>query len=116
VVTALPFSPLNTSTANPVPRRLLAIQTNMVFLPRNFFPTVAGPDFAPTPHLDLLKDSRGWFTAFSGVSHPDVDEPHEVERSFLWATSHPGGPACKITVSLDQHTVEALGPVRGSRH
>ena len=94
-----------------VPRRLIAIQTNMGILPQHFFPTTAGTDHAPTPYLDLLKEFRGRYTAFSGVSHPDVDGAHQAEQAFLSATPHPGSPAFRSTVSLDQLAAERLGPV-----
>lgn len=97
--------------ASPVPRRMVAIQTNMGLLPQHFFPAEPGRDYKATPYLELLKDHRPKMTVFSGVSHPDVDGAHEAERTFLNAAPHPGSAAFKATVSLDQYAAEALGPV-----
>jgi hypothetical protein len=93
------------------PRRMLAIQTNMGILSQHFFPSSPGPDFAPTPYLELLQDFKSKTTVFSGVSHPDVDGAHEAERSFLSAAPHPGGAGFKNSISLDQLAAEQLGPI-----
>jgi len=98
------------SKAKPV-RRFVAIQTNMGILPQHFFPAEVGTAYKATPYLDLLKAHRDRFTVLSGVSHPDVDGAHEAERSFLSATPHPGSPAFKSTISLDQLAAEQLGPI-----
>jgi hypothetical protein len=37
-----------------VPRRMVAIQTNMGILPQYFFPEKAGPDYESTPYLAKL--------------------------------------------------------------
>jgi hypothetical protein len=94
-----------------VPRRMVAIQTNMGILPQNFFPAEAGTDYTPTAYLELLKEHRDKFTVLSGVSHPDVDGAHEAERSFLSAAPHPGGAGFRNSISLDQYAAEQLGPV-----
>jgi Protein of unknown function (DUF1552) len=92
------------------PRRMIAIQTNMGILPQHFTPEKPGTDYALTPYLEKLKDFRTRMTVFSGVSHPDVDGAHEAEKTFLTATPHPGSPAFKSTISLDQYAAERLGP------
>src|SRR3569833_2097828 len=92
-----------------VPRRLVAIQTNMGILPQNFFPSAAGKEYALTPYLEELKAYRDRMTVFSGVSHPDVDGAHEAEKAFLTAAPHPGGSGFKSTISLNQYTTERLG-------
>ncbi|WP_439629391.1 DUF1552 domain-containing protein [Gemmata sp.] len=94
-----------------VPRRMIAIQTNMGILPQNFFPAETGTDYEPTAYLELLKEYRDKLTVFSGVSHPDVDGAHEAERSFLSAAPHPGGAGFRNSISLDQYAAEQLGPV-----
>jgi hypothetical protein len=94
-----------------VPRRMIAIQTNMGILPQNFFPAETGTDYKPTAYLELLKAYKDKFTVLSGVSHPDVDGAHEAERSFLSAAPHPGGAGFRNTISLDQYAAEQLGPV-----
>jgi hypothetical protein len=97
--------------AQAVPRRMVAIQTNMGILPENFFPAAVGKDYELTKYLEIVKDHRHDMTIFSGVSHPDVDGAHEAEKSFLSATPHPGGAAFKSTISLDQYAAERIGPV-----
>ncbi|MBA4190711.1 MAG: hypothetical protein C0467_22225 [Planctomycetaceae bacterium] len=94
-----------------VPRRMIAIQTNMGILPQNFFPAETGTDYKPTAYLELLKEHKDKLTVLSGVSHPDVDGAHEAERSFLSAAPHPGGAGFRNSISLDQYAAEQLGPV-----
>ena len=97
-------------TAAPaLPRRMVAIQTNQGILPQFFFPEKAGRDFELPPYLQILAKHREQITVFSGVSHPDVDGGHQAEKSFLTGAVHPGGPAFKNTVSIDQLAAEQLG-------
>jgi hypothetical protein len=88
---------------------MVAVQTNMGIMPEFFFPKATGPDYEPTPYLDLLKDHRTDLTVFSGVSHPGVDGGHMAEESFLSAAPHPGSGAFKNTISLDQFAAERIG-------
>lgn len=116
VALALPaldiFAPHSRAADKPIiPRRMVAIQTNMGILPQHFTPTDGGTDYKLTPYLELLKDFKSRMTVFSGVSHPDVDGAHEAEKTFLTATPHPGSPAFKSTISLDQFVAEKLGPI-----
>ena len=116
VALALPaldvFTPRSRAADKPaIPRRMIAIQTNMGILPQNFTPAEAGTDYKLTPYLDLLKDFKSRMTVFSGISHPDVDGAHEAEKTFLSATPHPGSPAFKSAISLDQFAAEKLGPI-----
>ncbi|MGL4419358.1 MAG: DUF1552 domain-containing protein, partial [Gemmataceae bacterium] len=92
------------------PRRMIAIQTNMGLLPQFFFPTKIGTDYEATPYLKILDGHRGNLTVFSGVSHPDVDGAHEAEKSFLSASPHPGSPAFRPSISMDQLAAEHFGP------
>jgi hypothetical protein len=89
-----------------VPRRLLAVCNNLGLLPDEFFPA-AGQ--ASSPYLDLLGGFRGRFTAFSGVSHPDVDGGHPADNCFLTAAPHPGNAGFRNTISLDQYAAERVG-------
>lgn len=91
------------------PRRMLAICNNLGLLPENFFPQVAGRDYALSPYLELLKDFRHDFTVFSGVSHPDVDGGHPADNCFLTAAPHPGRGGFRNTISLDQFIAERIG-------
>jgi len=91
------------------PRRFLGICNNLGLLPEQFFPKEAGPDYALSPYLELLKDHRDDFTVFSGVSHPDVDGGHPADNCFLTAAPHPGSGGFRNTISLDQYMSERIG-------
>ena len=66
------------------PKRFVGIMTNMGILPQYFFPDQEGPDYTPSPYIDILKDHRENLTVFSGVSLPGVDGGHAAEsRSSL---------------------------------
>src|SRR5689334_10703355 len=58
------------------PRRMFAICNNLGLLPEMFFPEEGGPDYKPSPYLELLAKHSYDFSVFSGVSHPDVDGGH----------------------------------------
>lgn len=92
-----------------VPRRMLAVQTNMGILPQFFFPEKAGKDYALTPYLKKLEATRDQMTVLSGVSHPGVDGAHSAERCFLTGTPHPGSGGFRNGVSLDQFAAESIG-------
>ncbi len=91
------------------PRRMIAIQTNQGILPQFFFPEKAGRDFELTPYLQILEKHRSNMTVFSGVSHPDVDGGHQAQNCFLTGAPHPGGPAFRNSISLDQFAAERIG-------
>lgn len=92
-----------------LPRRMLAIQTNMGILPQYFWPEGSGLDYQPSPYLEILDDYRREMTIFRGVSHPGVDGGHLAERSFLTAAPHPGSGAFRNSVSLDVVAAERIG-------
>lgn len=92
-----------------VPRRMVAIQTNMGILPQFFFPEQAGKDYALSPYLERLKAHRDQLTVFSGVSLPGVTGGHAAERCFLTGTPHPERGGFRNWVSLDQYAAEQLG-------
>jgi len=95
--------------ANAASRRMFAICNNLGVLPAHFFPQKSGKDYAPSPYLDLLKEHRGDFTVFSGVSHPNVDGGHPSDVSFLTAAPHPASSSFRNTISLDQYIAERIG-------
>ena len=97
------------AAATPVPRRLVAIETNMGILPQFFFPEKSGADYALTPYLEKLAKVRDRFTVFSGVSHPGVTGAHAAEKCFLTGTPHPERGGFRNGVSLDQFAAERLG-------
>ena len=95
--------------AKKIPRRMVAIETNMGIMPQFFFPEKAGLDYALTPYLEKLAEHRGQMTIFSGTSHPGVTGAHAAERCFLTATPHPERGGFRNGVSLDQVAAEQLG-------
>ena len=92
-----------------IPRRMVAIETNMGILPQFFFPDKAGKDFALTPYLERLKAHRANMTVFSGVSLPGVTGAHAAEKCFLTGTPHPERGGFRNGVSLDQFAAEQIG-------
>lgn len=92
-----------------IPRRMVAIETNMGILPRYFFPKDEGKKYTLSPYLERLKDFRDDFTVFSGVSHPGVTGGHAAERCFLTGTPHPERGGFRNWVSLDQFAAEQVG-------
>src|SRR3954462_911764 len=92
-----------------VPRRLVAIETNMGILPQFFFPEKAGRDYALTPYLEKLAAVRKQMTVFSGVSHPGVTGAHAAEKCFLTGTPHPERGGFRNGISLDQFAAERVG-------
>lgn len=92
-----------------VPRRMVAIQTNMGILPQYFFPEKPGKDYVLSPYLERLKAHRDRMTVFSGVSHPGVTGGHAAEKCFLTGTPHPDRGGFRNWVSLDQLAAETVG-------
>lgn len=92
-----------------VPRRMVAIETNMGILPQFFFPEKSGADYTLSPYLERLEAHRGQMTIFSGVSLPGVTGGHAAERCFLTGTPHPERGGFRNGVSLDQFAAEELG-------
>ena len=92
-----------------VPRRMVAIETNMGILPQFFFPEQAGRDYALSPYLERLAPFRNDFTVFSGTSHPGVTGAHSAEKCFLTGTPHPERGGFRNWISLDQYAAELLG-------
>ncbi len=92
-----------------VPRRMVAIETNMGIMPQFFFPEKAGRDYALTPYLEKLAAHRDKLTVFSGVSFPGVTGGHTAEKCFLTGTPHPDRGGFRNGVSLDQFAAEQIG-------
>lgn len=97
------------TSAEATPRRMLAICNNLGLLPDQFFPASTGKDYPLSPYLEILREHRGDFTVFSGVSHPDVDGGHPADNCFLTAAPHPGRGGFRNTISLDQFIAERIG-------
>ncbi len=92
-----------------VPRRMVAIETNMGIMPQFFFPERGGKDYEVTPYLNRLKEHRGEMTVFSGVSLPGVTGGHAAEKCFLTGTPHPERGGFRNGVSVDQVAAEQIG-------
>lgn len=88
---------------------MLLISNNLGVLPWHFFPKQAGPDYAPSPYLEVLAPHRADFTVLSGLSHPNVSGGHSTENCFLTGARDPTGSGFRNTISLDQYAVEQLG-------
>ena len=91
------------------PRRLVAINIPLGFMPEKFFPAQAGAGYAMSEYLAPAASLRGDFTVFSGVSHPGVDGGHSAEKSFLTAAHSPGARTFRNTISLDQFIARQCG-------
>jgi hypothetical protein len=100
---------LGVESAAAVPRRMVAIETNMGILPQFFFPEGTGREYAPSPYLQRLAAFRDNFTVFSGISHPGVTGAHAAEKCFLTGTPHPERGGFRNWVSLDQYAAELIG-------
>ncbi|MBX9681988.1 MAG: DUF1552 domain-containing protein [Gemmataceae bacterium] len=96
-------------TPREIPRRMVAIETNMGILPQFFFPEKSGRGYALTPYLQKLAAVRDQMTVFSGVSHPGVTGGHAAEKCFLTGTPHPERGGFRNWVSLDQFAAERIG-------
>jgi hypothetical protein len=116
VALALPFLdamwPLRTGAAQAAaPKRLVAVCTSLGIYGPALFPKETGGEYALTPYLDLIKEHRGDFTIFSGLSHPDQAgaDGHSSEMTWLTAARHPGLGGFRNTISLDQFVAEKIG-------
>jgi hypothetical protein len=92
-----------------IPRRMVAIETNMGILPQYFFPEKTGINYKLSPYLERLAPFRDHFTVFSGTSHPGVTGAHAAEKCFLTGTPHPERGGFRNWISLDQFAAEQLG-------
>ncbi len=111
ITLGLPFleKMLHAGQAVSIPRRMVAIETNMGIMPQFFFPEKAGRDYALTPYLEKIAKHRDKMTVFSGVSLPGVTGGHQAERCFLTGTPHPERGGFRNWVSLDQVAAEHIG-------
>lgn len=113
VALGLPFleamRPAKAAAGNEVPRRMIAINTNLGILERHFYPQTSGRDYQLTPYLETLADFRDDFTVVSGCSHPNVTGGHSAEVSFLTAAPHPGTASFRNSISIDQYAADYLG-------
>lgn len=92
------------------PRRMILISNNLGFIPKSFFPSAPGRDYAISSTLSELEPLRNDFTVFSGLSHPGVYGGHTTENCFLTAAKGPTKSGFRNQISLDQFAAEKLGP------
>lgn len=95
--------------AEAIPRRMIAINIDLGFMPDDFFPQQAGRNYRPSRYLKLLNDFRNDFTVVNGVSHPEVDGGHQADVSFLTGAPHPRSAGFKNSISLDQYAAQHIG-------
>ena len=67
------FESFGASSGQPSPRRMIAINQDLGFIPKLFFPNGEGRNYELSSYLEKIADHRGKFTVFSGLSHPGVD-------------------------------------------
>ena len=91
------------------PKRMIAINQDLGFIPKRFFPETSGKDYALSPYLEKLAAHREQFTVFSGLSHPGVDGGHRADKTFLTAAPHPGRASFRNSISLDQVMANEVG-------
>ncbi len=92
-------------------KKMVCICTSLGLHAPFLFPGETGPDYTPTPYLELLKEHRKDFTLFSGLSHPDQNgaNGHTSEMTWLTSARFPGLGGFKNTVSFDQLAAEKIG-------
>ncbi len=95
----------------PPPKRMLIIANNLGVLPKNFFPTTAGRDYALSPYLEMLAEVRNEFSVFSGLSHPGVTGGHSTDNCFLTSARGAFKAGFRNSISLDQYAAEKIGQV-----
>lgn len=91
------------------PMRMIAINQDLGFIPKHFFPKQSGRDYALSPYLEKIAAHRERFTVFSGLSHPGVDGGHRADKTFLTAAPHPGRASFRNSISLDQVMANQFG-------
>ncbi|MBA3697832.1 MAG: DUF1552 domain-containing protein [Planctomycetes bacterium] len=112
ITLALPLltamEPALTAVPKP-PMRFIGILNYFSFHTPFLYPTEAGADYTSTPYLDILQPHRQDFSLISGLHHPDVRAEHDSDKSYFTGAPHPGSPAFRNTISLDQLAAEKLG-------
>lgn len=91
------------------PKRMIAINQDLGFIPKLFFPKTSGRNYELSPYLKKISAHREQFTVFSGLSHPGVDGGHRADKTFLTAAPHPGRASFRNSISLDQVMANQIG-------
>ncbi len=91
------------------PMRFVGIINCLSFHTPFLFPTETGRDYKASPYLEGLQNVRDAFSILSGLNHPEVRDGHNSDKSFFTGAPHPGSPAFRNTISLDQLAAEQIG-------
>ena len=91
------------------PRRMIAMCSDLGFVPEYFFPEGEGTNYTDSAYTAVLNEFRDQFTLFSGLSHPEVVGGHQTDECFLTGAMHPRKPGFKNSISLDQVAAAELG-------
>ena len=97
------------SSVEAAPKRMIAVNQDLGFIPKLFFPKNTGRDYTMSPYLEKITEHREQFTVFSGLSHPGVDGGHRADKTFLTAAPHPGRASFRNSISLDQVMANEVG-------
>lgn len=97
------------SSVEAAPKRMIAVNQDLGFIPKLFFPKNTGRDYTMSPYLEKITEHREQFTVFSGLSHPGVDGGHRADKTFLTAAPHPGRASFRNSISLDQVIANEVG-------
>ena len=71
------------SSSQKSPRRMLAINQDLGFIPKLFFPKGEGRNYELSNYLEKIAGHRDQFTVFSGLSHPGVDGGHRRYQNAI---------------------------------
>jgi hypothetical protein len=91
------------------PRRMLGIINNLGYIIGNYVPTGQGRDYQLSEYLEIIKEHRNEFTAFSGVILPAVQGSHPTQVAWLTGAPNPASSGFRNTISLDQVVADSLG-------
>ena len=61
------------------------------------------------PYLEVLREFRNDLTVISGTSHPEVNDGHASEHSFLTGAPHPSRAGFRNSISIDQMIARHAG-------
>jgi hypothetical protein len=92
-----------------VPRRMICVMTPLGMDHSQLYPTAEGRLETLSPYLEVLRDFRSDVTVLSGTSHPEVNDGHASEHSFLTGAPHPSRAGFRNSISIDQFAAERIG-------
>ena len=91
------------------PRRMICVMTPLGMDHGQLYPTAPGRLDTLSPYLETLREFRNELTVISGTSHPEVNDGHASEHSFLTGAPHPSRAGFRNSISLDQIAAERIG-------